>query len=405
MSVFDPASRSPGTQFWLAGASRPLFAALAVTAMLGAAWLVTFAAGGSHTAAPHAFYMPIVLAAVLLRAPGGAVAGFVAAVLSGPLMPLEVTTGEVQLPGNWLLRGFFFVLIGTVLGLLIETLRSAYEGALEERFAQELRLTAAPATTTTPYHEWQVRDLLEKGRFAPVFQPIYALDDGRLLGVEALTRFATDPPETPDVWFRRAGELGMGVDLEVAAIRTAVEVADRDGLPDHVTLCVNVSPDTLADTRLVEILLSTPRSVVFEITEHAIVEDYHELDAAMTVLRGHGARFAVDDAGAGFASLRHIVRLAPEIIKLDMSLTQNLRQDPVRATLADCLIRFARETGIQLVAEGIEQHADLTTWRSLGAHAAQGFHLARPGPLPVASHCRILVDENALSPRGSAGLQ
>ncbi|MEX2501589.1 MAG: hypothetical protein WD336_04375, partial [Trueperaceae bacterium] len=107
MSVSDPAFRSHGTQLSLAGASRPLLAAVAVAVMLGGAWLLTYAAGGSHTAAPHAFYLPIVVAAVLLRISGGAVTGFVAGLLGGPLMPLDVTAGQAQLPGNWLLRGFF----------------------------------------------------------------------------------------------------------------------------------------------------------------------------------------------------------------------------------------------------------------------------------------------------------
>ncbi|HSK21979.1 MAG TPA: EAL domain-containing protein [Egicoccus sp.] len=396
-----PAAGSRGRQLWLMGASRPIYAALVIIVLLMAAWALAFVVGGSRTAAPHAFYLPIVLAAVLLRASGGATAGLAAALLAGPLLPEDSATWVMQSTTNWLLRGLFFVLIGTVVGLLVDMLRGAYEAALEERFAQELRLARAPEVTTTAYHDWQVRDLLDRHHFQAVFQPIYALSDGRLLAVEALTRFSIDPPETPDVWFARATELGLGRDLEIAVMEVAVSIADREGLPAHVALSLNCSPDTLADPRLVEMLASTQRPIVFEITEHAIVEDYHDLDAAMAELRTHGATFAVDDAGAGFASLRHIVRLAPEVIKLDMSLTQNLRHDPVRRKLADCLIRFAHGTGIQLYAEGIEHHADLTTWRELGANGAQGFHLGRPGPLPVPMHCRVVLEEVAAAPRAT----
>jgi len=403
-SVPPATTRTTGRQLWLMGASRPIVAAVGIMVLLLAAWAVAFAVGGSRTAAPHAFYLPIVLAAVLLRASGGATTGLAAALLAGPLLPFDSATWQMQPTSNWLLRGFFFVLIGTVVGLLVDMLRGAYESALEERFAQELRLSRGPTVHATAYHDWQVRDLLDRHHFEAVFQPIYALTDGRLLAVEALTRFSIDPPETPDVWFARATELGLGRDLEIAVMQVAVAEADREGLPPHVSLSLNCSPDTLADVRLVEMLASTDRAIVFEITEHAIVEDYHDLDAAMAALRRHGATFAVDDAGAGFASLRHIVRLAPEIIKLDMSLTQNLRHDPVRSKLADCLIRFAHGTGIQLYAEGIEHHADLTTWRELGANGAQGYHLGRPGPLPVPLHCRVVVEEAAAAPRAGSYL-
>ncbi len=94
-------------------------------------------------------------------------------------------------------------------------------------------------------------------------------------------------------------------------------------------------------------------------------------------------RIAVDDAGAGFASLRHIVRLSPDIIKLDISLTQHIREDPVLRALAAALVQFAHQTGTELIAEGIETTADLAAWQDLGAHAAQGYLLARPAGLPM----------------------
>jgi EAL domain-containing protein (putative c-di-GMP-specific phosphodiesterase class I) len=231
----------------------------------------------------------------------------------------------------------------------------------------------------------QLKDVLDARRFEIVFQPVFDLQDGRLMAVEALTRF--DPsgdglPSSvpPNVWFRRAGEVGLGVELEIAAVDAALDASVS--LPADVALSVNVSPMTLADPRL-EVLLDEhePRQLVLEVTEHAIVPDYPELGRAVARLRRRGCRIAVDDAGAGFASLRHVVSLAPEFIKLDSSLTQELEQDSMRRALASSLVQFAQRTGCQLIAEGIERPDDLALWQHLGADGAQGFLLARPGPL------------------------
>jgi EAL domain-containing protein (putative c-di-GMP-specific phosphodiesterase class I) len=151
-----------------------------------------------------------------------------------------------------------------------------------------------------------------------------------------------------------------------------------------VALHVNASPALLHDDRLLRLLGQYPdRQVVLEITEHEVVDDYDRLATSLQRLRDTGAKIAVDDVGAGIASLRHIVRIAPDTIKLDISLTQHLRHDPVRRALARALVQFAQDTGTLLVAEGIESEADLVMWRRLGADGGQGYLLARPGPLPI----------------------
>ncbi|GGI05959.1 EAL domain-containing protein [Egicoccus halophilus] len=388
---------------WLVGRASPWLVVVGVGTLLGLAWLATYLAGGAPSTLPHAYYVAILVAAAALGPVGGAATGVLAGLLGGPLTPADVATGAPQPAIDWLVRGFFFVLSGALVGGLVANLRRSYEAAVADRFDREVQLSVAspePPSAIAPLHEWQVRALLEQRDFSIVFQPLYALDDGRLVAVEALTRFHTDPPERPDVWFQRATCAGLGRDLELAAIDQALTAVAADGLPPDVGVNLNCSPQALADPRLPGLLGRTRRPVVFEITEHAMVEDYPALEAAMQRLREHGARFAVDDAGAGFASLRHIVRLAPEFIKLDMSLTQNLRADPVRSTLAACLLRFTNETGRRLVAEGIEHAADLAHWRHLGAHAAQGHHLGRPGPLPVPQHCPAIAVE---ADRGGGG--
>ena len=118
-----------------------------------------------------------------------------------------------------------------------------------------------------------------------------------------------------------------------------------------------------------------------EITEHEPVEDYEELAGALRPLRELGVRIAIDDAGAGYASLRHTLALAPDIVKVDIALTSAIDTDRAKRALASALISFADEMGITIVAEGIETEASLRTLVDLGVRYGQGFHLARPAPL------------------------
>lgn len=212
----------------------------------------------------------------------------------------------------------------------------------------------------TDWHE-RVRRVLAGESLQVVFQPVYALDDGRLVVVEALARF-TDPGlvHPPDVWFAQAARFGLHVALELAAIELAIDtISDQD---PAVELHVNASPDTLSDPALATLARRLgPRPMTVELTEHVVIDDYFRLQASMNQLRARGIRIAVDDVGAGFASLRHIVRLAPDIIKFNVSLTQGLRQDPIRRALATSLTQFARQADITLIAESIEDPADLTS--------------------------------------------
>lgn len=356
--------------------------ALALVAVLFAgAWTSVYAAGGTHTALPHLFYLPVVAAVVPFGRLGGIAAGMVATVLCGPAMPLNVAAGIAQSPSNWLARGAFFIVIGAVTGTAVRAATTGFERDLTRHLHHELtEPTPATDASRTPQ---QIRDVLDAGQFTSVFQPIYDLDDGHLVAVEALTRFHDHlPPQPPDVWFADAAQAGLGIDLELTTMQAAL-TATRD-LPDRVALTVNASPAVLEDPRLLELLDRYPgRHLIVEITEHAAIDDYTRLQAALSELRKRGARIAVDDAGAGFASLRHILRLSPDIIKLDISLTQHVREDPVLRALAAALVQFAHQTGTELIAEGIETTADLTAWQDLGAHAAQGYLLARPATLPI----------------------
>lgn len=358
---------------------------LVVLGAAGMAWGATTLAGGSRTAFPHLFYIPILLAAVRFGAWGGAATGLLATVLCGPLLALDSVTGQPQAFTNWGIRGAFFVLIGALVGWTATALRRACELALAATLGEEaaVALAAIHRSPVSPELVRDIRAVVEARRFRVAFQPIYSLDTGQVVAVEALTQFDLPGHEAPDVWFARAASVGLGSELELASIDVALQ-ACRDGLSPSIGLNLNASPETICDPRLPALLAGcTDRVLVIEVTEHAVVEDYPRLCAALDVLRSRGIRIAIDDAGAGFASFRHVVRLAPDIIKLDIGLTQDVRQDPVRRALAHALVAFAAETGCELMAEGIEHPADLTIWSQLGASAVQGFLLGRPGPLPV----------------------
>jgi EAL domain-containing protein (putative c-di-GMP-specific phosphodiesterase class I) len=360
--------------------------ALLIGSLLGLCWAVVTLAGGTASVLFPLFAVPIVLAAVRFASTGTLVTAIAAAVLAGPAM----IVGPPHTTADWLTRGVLFVVIAGA--------SSAGRHALEAHHAHDvcrrLRDGLTEITVTGARIEFDssasdggdapiIDAILRDHRFRPVFQPIYGLADGDLVAVEALTRFDDDPDTPPNVWFTRADRVGRGVELEIAAIDAALERSRL--LPPDVTVSLNCSPATVADARLTGVLDEhRERAVYVEVTEHALVEDYRELTSAIAMLRRRGVQVAVDDAGAGFSSFRHLVRLEPEIIKLDRSVTASLRTDPVRRALAGSFIDFARRTGSQLVAEGVEEPGDLLAWRELGAHAAQGYLLGRPGPLDVA---------------------
>ena len=227
----------------------------------------------------------------------------------------------------------------------------------------------------------EIAAVLQPGAIRAVYQPIFGLATLDVVGYEALARFGREPIRGPDVWFAAAAEVGMGLELELAAIRAAV--ARFSELPAPAYLALNASPATAVSEELATLLLGLPAErLVIEITEHAAVPDYDALGAGLAPLRAQGARLAIDDAGSGFASLRHILLLNPDIIKLDISLTRGVDVDRAHRSLASALIAFAAEMEIRIVAEGIETAAELEALRDLGAGYGQGYLLGRPGEPP-----------------------
>jgi EAL domain-containing protein (putative c-di-GMP-specific phosphodiesterase class I) len=226
----------------------------------------------------------------------------------------------------------------------------------------------------------EIRQVMAQGAPRMVYQPIYSLGSDAMVGVEALSRFDVEPHRTPDLWFAAAHHVGLGLELELRAIENALGALSR--LPDPLSVSVNCSPELIVSGRLEPVLRAIDLSrIVLEITEHATVSEYETVLASLSPFRARGARLAIDDAGAGYASMRHILDLKADVIKLDMSLTRNIDTDPSRRALAKGLIAFAREMESTITAEGVETAGELATLRAIGVERVQGYFLSRPKPL------------------------
>lgn len=246
---------------------------------------------------------------------------------------------------------------------------------LEARTAADLELERRHQARVDRIHR-----ALAPGALQTVLQPIFDLHSAKTVGFEALTRFACEPRRGPDVWFAEAAAIGRGVELELAAARAAL--AHLDQIPPDLFLSVNVSPTSAMSADLGGLLARHDANrVVLELTEHTRVDDYARLQEALVPLRAAGARVAVDDTGAGYAGLRHLLHLRPRLVKLDIALTRDIDVDPARRALATALVAFCRELDSPIIAEGIETAGELTALRDLGISLGQGYHLARPAPV------------------------
>lgn len=275
---------------------------------------------------------------------------------------------------------------GTIYGTLC-CFKSAPDCTLVERDLVLVRLFAElagkqierqlVARRTHDASRARIAAVIKMQSFTVVYQPIYDLVADQVVGFESLARFSAAPVRPPNEWFDEAARVGLVEALEVAVIERALQGMDR--LSPHGFLSLNVSPATVTSGVMARALerVALDRMVI-EITEHVSIVEYAPLLAALRPLRERGLRVAVDDAGAGYASFRHILQLDPDIIKLDVSLTRDIDTDLTRRALTAALIRFAQETGIMLIAEGVETEAELAMLRQLHIVEAQGYLIGRP---------------------------
>ncbi|HZQ86091.1 MAG TPA: EAL domain-containing protein [Acidimicrobiales bacterium] len=236
-----------------------------------------------------------------------------------------------------------------------------------------------PASPWRGAHERreEVVRTIKTSAFRTVFQPMVALYKSEVVGYEALTRF--DEGGRPDQWFMDASALGLGTELELATLASAVAAAHA--LPAGRFVTLNLSPELLLARReeLGEALreLIEDRTVVLELTEHDVIEDYEGIHASLAALSPQ-VQLSVDDAGAGFSTLRHVLMLEPEYVKLDRAWVSDIHADPTRQALVAGLSHFARTTGCELVAEGIESEHERATLQDLDVSLGQGYLLGPP---------------------------
>ena len=223
----------------------------------------------------------------------------------------------------------------------------------------------------------RISTIITRRAFRPVFQPIVDLVNDAIVGYEALTRF-TDGM-SPDVRFGEASTVGLGPSLEAATLEAALAAAVA--LPPKAWLDVNVSPAFVLEQETLRGILRRHRGrrMVLEVTEHEVVSDYPAFRIACAAV-GPRVELAVDDAGAGFASLRHILELRPSFVKLDRWLVEDLNADEARQAMIAGVLHFAKSTGCRIIAEGIETSAERDTLRALGVQLGQGYLLGRPVP-------------------------
>lgn len=268
---------------------------------------------------------------------------------------------------------------------IIDFRRCTRETALRAQVEQDLerhtRVARAQACETARV-VGEAEAVLARGGPTIVCQPIVDMQNGRVVGFEALSRFSDG--RAPDVWFADAARVGLGVDLELAAIENALRCLDV--LPKTAYLSVNAGPETLLDPRLVPLIAAyQPRRTVVEVTEHLHFDDYEGLRRVIMKLRDVGARVAVDDTGSGYASFRHIVDLRPDVIKVDRSLVRGVDRDPARRSLMIALVAFAHDVNATLVAEGVECVDEASALRTWGVRFAQGWLYGKPAPPGIAA--------------------
>ncbi|WP_255354780.1 EAL domain-containing protein [Frankia sp. R43] len=259
-----------------------------------------------------------------------------------------------------------------------------------------------------------IGEIIDSGGPTMVFQAMFDLPTHGIVGAEALARFPRFPsPDglrtapgsgssgdpggrradgvlSPAQWFEQATSVGLGIDLELAAIRAAL--AELPRFPRGLALSVNASPATIASGRLTE-LIDGPSAdqVVVEIAER---EGNHELPTTLDrllELRDLGTRIAVDNVGVAYASLRRMVQFLPDVVKMDRWLSMNVGSDAARRALVEALVHFSRQIGATLVAEGIETADELRVLSAAGVDQGQGEFLSPPGPLPLPAHGRCVA--------------
>lgn len=350
---------------------RQMVIAVALIAIqLVAAFMLTYAVGGTQHIPPHAFYLPILFAGLRFGVVGAVPTAVIATVLAGPLTPSEVATGTPQTVTDWVIRGVFFLGVGATLPVMM---RRGTTTIQQDR--HRLRT------------EMEVRRGLERDEFVVFYQPVVELDTGRIVGAEALLRW--DHPQrgflTPDAFIHDVERIGS-LATWVLAVATATAARWRTTFAlDDFSISVNVSAQNLAQPDFVAQVRTAlkaaqldPKHLCIELTESMVIDDLDSAAARLQVLRSLGARTAVDDFGTGHSTLAHLHQLPIDVIKIDRSFVSELGHHQRSDSIVGSLSQLAHELGATCVAEGVETEAQRAILMGHGCNLAQGYLFAHP---------------------------
>ncbi|MFN2388472.1 MAG: EAL domain-containing protein [Actinomycetota bacterium] len=216
------------------------------------------------------------------------------------------------------------------------------------------------------------------------FQPLLNITTAEVVSVEALARFSGVEGGSEAV-FAEAWEVGLGVELELKAVRTGLEALPK--IPRSIRLNINASPRTLVSPDFYEaVSMVPPHRLVLEITEHAAIDDYAALRAVGERLATLGIRMSIDDMGAGFSGFTRILETPADELKIDRAIIHEIHFNPVKQEIVRALVSLCGRVDLGLVAEGIETDAEVEMLRSLGVVLGQGHYFARPAPLDTIFH-------------------
>jgi EAL domain-containing protein (putative c-di-GMP-specific phosphodiesterase class I)/GGDEF domain-containing protein len=215
------------------------------------------------------------------------------------------------------------------------------------------------------------------------YHPIVVTETREIFGYEALARGVMRSLRSPEVMFDVAAEADLVWELSRLCRSRAMEGIDSR-LTGKELLFINVDPHDFNDPAFNELEIDNPERVVIEITERTAIKDYPKFRDRLKAFRDRGFRFAVDDAGSGYAGLGSIANLEPDFIKLDISLINAIDTNFIKQNLVETMVKFANDHGAMVIAEGVERAEEFEAVKQLGVHLVQGFFLHRPSHLPPA---------------------
>jgi EAL domain-containing protein (putative c-di-GMP-specific phosphodiesterase class I) len=226
----------------------------------------------------------------------------------------------------------------------------------------------------------RIVSVLEQNKIDIHYQPIFNLKSNKITGYESLSRFNTTPYRPPNIWFEEASQVNLGEELEMMAIKNAIKGMGEFKADTYIA--INTSPEYVLNGAIARVLEGVNlHRIVLEITEYAPIRNYSNFRKALDPLRKQGMRLAIDDAGSGYSSFQHVLELEADIIKLDITLTQNIHSNNRKYLFAKALCAFSKAINCSIVAEGVETVEELNCLRELGVDNVQGYLLGRPMPI------------------------